>query len=124
MKTLYPNISHNTNTKVKQPRLTQPTNSQRHIDLGTHIHAEHDMIYEFDKNKCYPSIAHHNDIMNSRNNTTSEVPNSWVLFYKTTIHVQKLDKIDDDKVHRKSIRPLSRSHNSSSHPGHQLLKTT
>jgi hypothetical protein len=69
------------------------------MDNGTYVHAKQDMIYEFDKDRCCPSTTHHSDIMNSQNNTPFGVPNSWVLFYKTMIHVQILDKIDNDKVH-------------------------
>jgi hypothetical protein len=68
------------------------------MDLGTHVHAKQDMIYEFDKERCCPSTTHRNDIMNSENNTPSGVPISWVFFYKTMIRVQRLDKIDNDKA--------------------------
>jgi hypothetical protein len=54
---------------------TQPTNSQ-----GAHIYAKHDMIYEFDKKRCCPSIAHCNEIMNLQNNTPFGVPNHGFLF--------------------------------------------
>jgi hypothetical protein len=100
---------------------TQPTNSQRHIDLGTHMHAKQDVTCKFDKKRCCPSTAPRNDIMNSLNNTPFGIPNSWLFSHKTTIHIQKLDKTDHDKVHWKSIKLPSRFLNSSSYPGHELL---
>ncbi len=51
-------------------------------------------------------------------NTPFRVPNSWVLSYKATIHIQRLNKTDNDKVH---WEPFGHSLNSSSHCDHQLL---
>jgi hypothetical protein len=48
-KALSPNIPYNINIGMKTWINTQPTTSQGHRDLGTHVHAKQDMTYEFDK---------------------------------------------------------------------------
>ncbi len=50
-KALSPNISQNINIRVKTWIDTQLTISQGHTNLGTHVHAKHDMTYEFDKER-------------------------------------------------------------------------
>jgi hypothetical protein len=65
MKALCPNIPHNNNARVKQLGLTHNHQIPKGKRILEHVHAKQDMTYEFDKEKCRPSTAHRNDIMNS-----------------------------------------------------------